>query len=226
MVLQGKGLARRFGNLEVLRDVDIEIHQGELVSIVGPSGAGKSTLLQILGTLDKPDSGTLEIMGTNPFKLNPKALAAFRNQQIGFVFQFHHLLPEFTAWENVCMPGWIAKRPDAEVRREARILLERLGLQERLEHKPSELSGGEQQRCSIARALLNKPAIVLADEPTGNLDSNNARSLYEIFLELKKELQQTFIIVTHNNALAGLSDRVLEMRDGRLGESNQLPGLE
>jgi lipoprotein-releasing system ATP-binding protein len=222
MVLRGKGLARRYGNLEVLRSVDIEIEQGELVSIVGPSGAGKSTLLQILGTLDKPDSGTLEIMGSNPFVMNPKALAAFRNKQIGFVFQFHHLLPEFTALENVCMPGWIANRGDAEVRKEARLMLERLGLQDRLDHKPSELSGGEQQRCSIARALMNRPAIVLADEPTGNLDSNNARSLYDIFLELRKELNQTFVIVTHNNSLAGLSDRVLEMRDGRLGESIKL----
>jgi lipoprotein-releasing system ATP-binding protein len=163
-------------------------------------------------------------MGINPWALKPKALAAFRNQQIGFVFQFHHLLPEFTALENVCMPGWIAKRPDKEVRRDARFLLERLGLAERCEHKPSELSGGEQQRCSIARALLNKPAIVLADEPTGNLDSNNARSLHEIFLDLRQELGQTFVIVTHNNALAGLSDRVLEMKDGLLGESIQMPG--
>ena len=226
MVLAGRGLAKRYGNLEVLRSVDISIRQGELVSIIGPSGAGKSTLLQIIGTLDSPDAGNLEIMGINPWALKPKALAAFRNQQIGFVFQFHHLLPEFTALENVCMPGWIAKRPDSEVRREAALLLERLGLSDRLNHKPSELSGGEQQRCSIARALLNKPAIVLADEPTGNLDSNNARGLHAIFLELKKELGQTFVIVTHNSALAGLSDRVLEMRDGLLGESIQMPVQE
>jgi lipoprotein-releasing system ATP-binding protein len=226
MVLKGKGLARRFGNLEVLKSVDIEIHQGELVSIIGPSGAGKSTLLQILGTLDAPDAGTLEIMGINPFKLDARSLASFRNRHIGFVFQFHHLLPEFTALENVCMPGWIAKKPDTEVRKEARFLLERLGLADRLEHKPTELSGGEQQRCSIARALMNRPAIVLADEPTGNLDSNNARSLYDIFLELKTELNQTFVIVTHNNSLAGLSDRVLEMHDGRLGESISLPSGE
>lgn len=225
MVLRGKGLARKYGSLEVLRSVDIEIGQGELVSIVGPSGAGKSTLLQILGTLDKPDGGSLEIMGKNPFHLDARGLAAFRNRHIGFVFQFHHLLPEFTALENVCMPGWIAKRPDAEVRKEAAFLLERLGLEDRLHHKPSELSGGEQQRTSIARALLNRPAIVLADEPTGNLDTNNARSLHEIFLGLRKELQQTFVIVTHNEALAGLSDRVLEMKDGRLGESIQNPGL-
>jgi lipoprotein-releasing system ATP-binding protein len=226
MVLKGKGLARCFGNLEVLKSVDIEIHQGELVSIVGPSGAGKSTLLQILGTLDTPDAGTLEIMGKNPFKLDSKSLASFRNSHIGFVFQFHHLLPEFTALENVCMPGWIAKKPDSEVRKEACFLLERLGLADRLDHKPTELSGGEQQRCSIARALLNRPAIVLADEPTGNLDSNNARSLYDIFLDLKAELNQTFVIVTHNNSLAGLSDRVLEMHDGRLGESISLASGE
>jgi lipoprotein-releasing system ATP-binding protein len=224
MVLAGRGLAKRYGNLDVLRSVDIEIRQGELVSIVGPSGAGKSTLLQILGTLDKPDSGSLEIMGQNPFSLSAKALAAFRNQNIGFVFQFHHLLPEFTALENVCMPGWIAHRSDSLVRKEASALLDRLGLSDRLNHKPTELSGGEQQRCSIARALLNKPAIVLADEPTGNLDSNNARSLHEIFLGLKQELGQTFVIVTHNTALAGLSDRILEMRDGLLGESISMPG--
>jgi len=221
MVLKAKGLARKYESLDVLRSVDVEIRQGELVSIVGPSGAGKSTLLQILGTRDKPDSGTLEILGQNPFTLDSKGLAAFRNRYIGFVFQFHHLLPEFTALENVCMPGWIAKRPDAEVRKEAKGILDRLGLSARLDHKPSELSGGEQQRTSIARALLNKPAIVLADEPTGNLDSNNARSLHEIFLELRNELNQTFVIVTHNQALASMSDRVLEMRDGHLGESIQ-----
>lgn len=221
MVLKAKGLSRKYESLDVLRSVDVEIRQGELVSIVGPSGAGKSTLLQILGTLDKPDSGTLEILGQNPFTLDSKGLAAFRNRYIGFVFQFHHLLPEFTALENVCMPGWIAKRPDAEVRNEAKGILDRLGLSARLDHKPSELSGGEQQRTSIARALLNKPAIVLADEPTGNLDSNNARSLHEIFLELRNELNQTFVIVTHNQALAAMSDRVLEMRDGNLGESIQ-----
>lgn len=221
MVLKAKGLARKYESLDVLRSVDVEIRQGELVSIVGPSGAGKSTLLQILGTLDKPDSGTLEILGQNPFTLDSKGLAAFRNRYIGFVFQFHHLLPEFTALENVCMPGWIAKRPDAEVRKEAKGILDRLGLSARLDHKPSELSGGEQQRTSIARALLNKPAIVLADEPTGNLDSSNARSLHEIFLELRNELNQTFVIVTHNQALAAMSDRVLEMRDGNLGESIQ-----
>jgi len=222
MVLTGKNLAKKYGNIEVLRSVDIEIPQGELITIVGPSGAGKSTLLQILGTLDKPDSGTLQILGKNPFELSPKALAAFRNKNIGFVFQFHHLLPEFTALENVCMPGWIAGKKDEVVKKEARFLLERLGLKDRVDHKPSELSGGEQQRTSIARALFNRPAIVLADEPTGNLDSKNASDLHQIFLELRSELNQTFIIVTHNLALASMADRVLEMKDGLLTDQSNL----
>lgn len=216
MVLKGSKLHRKYGSLEVLRSVDIEINRGELVTIVGPSGAGKSTLLQILGTLDRPDGGNLEILGKNPFTLSVKELAAFRNQHIGFVFQFHHLLPEFTALENVCMPGWIAGRSESQILPEARSLLERLGLGDRIHHKPTELSGGEQQRTSIARALLNKPAIVLADEPTGNLDSRNAEELHKLFLELRSELNQTFIIVTHNQSLAAMSDRVLEMRDGWL----------
>lgn len=216
MVLKGSNLHRKYGNLEVLRSVDIEIERGELVTIVGPSGAGKSTLLQILGTLDRPDGGTLEILGKNPFSLSLKDLAAFRNQHLGFVFQFHHLLPEFTALENVCMPGWIAGKPESQIVPEAKKLLERLGLGDRMQHKPTELSGGEQQRTSIARALLNKPAIVLADEPTGNLDSRNAEELHKLFLELRGELNQTFIIVTHNQSLAAMSDRVLEMRDGWL----------
>jgi lipoprotein-releasing system ATP-binding protein len=221
MVLEGKQLAKKFGNIEVLRSVDIQIRKGELVTIIGPSGAGKSTLLQILGTLDKPDSGSLEILGKNPLGLSPKALASFRNTHIGFVFQFHHLLPEFTAIENVCLPGWIAGRTDSGVKKEAKALLDRLGLADRIHHKPSELSGGEQQRTSIARALLNKPAIVLADEPTGNLDSKNASDLHQIFLELRKELDQTFIIVTHNLALASVADRVLEMKDGLLTEHSE-----
>ena len=216
MVLTGKGLAKKYGSIQVLRSVDIEIPQGELITIVGPSGAGKSTLLQILGTLDKPDSGSLEILGKNPIGLAPKALAAFRNKNIGFVFQFHHLLPEFTALENVSMPGWIAGRNNEIVKKEAEALLTRLGLKDRMDHKPSELSGGEQQRTSIARALINRPAIVLADEPTGNLDSKNAADLHQVFLDLRKELNQTFIIVTHNLALAAVADRVLEMKDGNL----------
>jgi lipoprotein-releasing system ATP-binding protein len=222
MVLKGSNLHRTYGNLEVLKSVDIEINRGELVTIVGPSGAGKSTLLQILGTLDRPDGGSLEILGKNPFKLSVKDLASFRNQHIGFVFQFHHLLPEFTALENVCMPGWIAGKSESQIVPEAKKLLERLGLGDRMQHKPTELSGGEQQRASIARALLNKPAIVLADEPTGNLDSRNAGELHKLFLELRGELNQTFIIVTHNQSLAAMSDRVLEMRDGWLNSKTGL----
>jgi lipoprotein-releasing system ATP-binding protein len=216
MVLKGSQLAKKFGSIQVLKSVDIQIDRGELVTIVGPSGAGKSTLLQILGTLEKPDSGTLEILGKNPSGLDGKNLAAFRNQFIGFVFQFHHLLPEFTALENVSIPGWIAGKPNADVKKRGIELLERLGLGHRLHHKPTELSGGEQQRASVARALMNAPGIVLADEPTGNLDSQNASELHKIFIELKTELNQTFIVVTHNMALSGLADRVLEMKDGFL----------
>jgi lipoprotein-releasing system ATP-binding protein len=216
MVLKGSQLAKKFGSIQVLKSVDIQIDRGELVTIVGPSGAGKSTLLQILGTLEKPDSGTLEILGKNPAGLDGKNLAAFRNQFIGFVFQFHHLLPEFTALENVSIPGWIAGKPNADVKKRGIELLERLGLGHRLYHKPTELSGGEQQRASVARALMNAPGIVLADEPTGNLDSQNASELHKIFIELKTELNQTFIVVTHNMALSGLADRVLEMKDGFL----------
>lgn len=220
MVLTGKQLAKKYGNIQVLKSVNIEVHEGELVTIVGPSGAGKSTLLQILGTLDKPDSGQLEVLGKSPLVLGTKALAAFRNTHLGFVFQFHHLLPEFTALENVSMPGWIAGRAKPIVEKEAMFLLERLGLKDRIHHKPSELSGGEQQRTSIARALLNKPALVLADEPTGNLDSKNAEELHRVFLELRKELNQTFIIVTHNLALAAVADRILEMKDGHLTDQS------
>ena len=219
MVLKGKQLAKKFGNIQVLKSVDIQIESGELVSIVGPSGAGKTTLLQILGTLDKPDAGSLEILGKNPIGLNPKNLANFRNKYVGFVFQFHHLLPEFTALENVSIPGWIAGKPNNEVKKRGIELLERLGLGDRINHKPTELSGGEQQRTSVARALMNKPGIVFADEPTGNLDSQNATELHRIFMELKAELNQTFIIVTHNMALAALSDRVLEMKDGMLTDN-------
>jgi len=216
MVLKGTQLAKNFGSIQVLKSVDIQIDRGELVTIIGPSGAGKSTLLQILGTLEKPDSGQVEILGKNPAGLSAKNLAAFRNQFIGFVFQFHHLLPEFTALENVSIPGWIAGKPNAEVKKRGTELLERLGLGHRLHHKPTELSGGEQQRASVARALMNGPGIVLADEPTGNLDSQNASELHKIFIELKTELNQTFIVVTHNSALSGLADRVLEMKDGFL----------
>lgn len=218
MVLRGQQLSKNYGPLAICKQVDVSVDQGELVTIVGPSGAGKSTLLQILGTLDKPDSGQLEILGKNPFQLQAKALAAFRNQHIGFVFQFHHLLPEFTALENVSMPGWIAKKNENEVKKRAIELLERLGLKDRIHHKPTELSGGEQQRAAVARALINKPAIVLADEPSGNLDTHNANDLHHIFLELKKEMNQTFVVVTHNPSFTALADRVLEMRDGFLNQ--------
>lgn len=221
MVLKAQQLAKNYGDIQVLKSVDLEIAPAEMVTIVGPSGAGKSTLLQILGTLDVPDSGKLEILGKNPIGLSAKNLAAFRNQHIGFVFQFHHLLPEFTALENVCMPGWIAKKPDADVKKFATELLHNLGLGDRLHHKPSEMSGGEQQRTSIARALINRPAIVLADEPTGNLDSRNADEIHRTFATLKAEYNQTFIIVTHNPTLAALADRVMEMKDGFLTQQFQ-----
>jgi lipoprotein-releasing system ATP-binding protein len=222
MVLVGKQLAKKYGALQILKSVDIEIDRGELVAIIGPSGAGKSTLLQILGTLDKADSGSLEILGKSPAGLDSKGLAAFRNKNIGFVFQFHHLLSEFTALENVSFPGWIAGKSNSEVKNRATELLERMGLGSRLHHKPTELSGGEQQRASVARALMNQPGIVLADEPTGNLDSQNANELHKVFLELKKELNQTFVIVTHNSALSDLADRVLEMKDGLLTDKSKI----
>jgi lipoprotein-releasing system ATP-binding protein len=193
----------------------LEVHQGEIVSIVGASGAGKSTLLHILGTLEKPDSGTLMIDQTNVFELSAKKLALFRNQKIGFVFQFHHLLPEFSAIENVCIPAWIAGTGKKEAMKKAMELLEILNLKDRAEHKPNELSGGEQQRVAIARALINNPAIVLADEPTGNLDSQNSKAIFDIINNLRNQFGQTFIMVTHNQELADLSDRALTMIDGK-----------
>lgn len=215
-MLTGKNIHKRYGSIHVLKGVDIEIKKGEVASIVGPSGSGKSTLLHILGTLDRADKGTVEINNTNISKLYSKELAAFRNKHIGFVFQFHHLLPEFTALENVCIPGWLAKRNKNEVRAEAVQLLNMLGLSQRMENKPNEMSGGEQQRVAVARALINKPDIVFADEPTGNLDSANAQELHRIFFELRDKFQQTFLIVTHNEELAQLSDRVLHMKDGKI----------
>lgn len=214
MLIEGKNLHKRYGNVEVLRGLSIQVNQGELACVIGPSGCGKSTLLHILGTLDVPDQGTVEMQGTNLLTLTGKKLAQFRNRHIGFVFQFHHLLPEFSALENVCIPGWLAGRKKSEVKAEALELLERLGLSERIENKPSQLSGGEQQRVAVARAMINKPSIILADEPTGNLDSANARELHQLFSTLKKELGQTFLIVTHNEELAAQSDRVWTMRDG------------
>jgi lipoprotein-releasing system ATP-binding protein len=215
-MLNGKNIQKRYDKIEVLKGVDIEIGKAEIVSIVGPSGSGKSTLLHILGTLDKPDSGTVTMDNTVISGLSGKKLAAFRNKHIGFVFQFHHLLPEFTALENVCIPGWLGGRKKTEVRDQATELLKLLNLGHRLENKPNQLSGGEQQRVAVARALINKPEIVMADEPTGNLDSANAKELHQLFFDLRKQFQKTFLIVTHNEELAHLSDRVLHMRDGKI----------
>jgi len=215
-MLSGKNIYKRYGSVEVLKGVDIEIEKGEVVSIVGPSGSGKSTLLHIIGTLDKADKGTVSMNGTLVNSLTPKKMAAFRNKHIGFVFQFHHLLPEFTALENVCIPGWLAGRKKKEVEEKAEDLLKMLNLGHRMENKPNAMSGGEQQRVAVARALINNPDIVFADEPTGNLDSANAKELHQLFFELKKRFNQTFLIVTHNEELAGLSDRVLHMKDGKI----------
>jgi lipoprotein-releasing system ATP-binding protein len=215
-MISGKNIHKRYGPVEVLKGVDIAVKQGEVASIVGPSGSGKSTLLHILGTLDKADSGTVNMNDTMINTLTGKKLAAFRNKHIGFVFQFHHLLPEFNAWENVSIPGWLAGRKKAEVKEEAIRLLTMLGLSQRMENKPNELSGGEQQRVAVARALINKPDIVMADEPTGNLDSTNARDLHQLFFDLRDKFKQTFLIDTHNEELAQLSDRVLHMKDGKI----------
>ena len=215
-MLKGINIHKNYGSVQVLKGVDITIEKGEIVSIVGSSGAGKSTLLHILGTLDKADKGQVDMNGRGLNSLQGKELAAFRNKHIGFVFQFHHLLPEFNALENVCIPGWLAKRKKYEVKEKAEKLLAILGLSNRLENKPSALSGGEQQRVAVARALINNPAIVFADEPTGNLDSANAMELHKLLLDLRKQFNQTFLIVTHNEELAKLSDRVLYMKDGKI----------
>lgn len=215
-MITGKNIHKRYGTVEVLKGVDVEINKGEVVSIVGPSGSGKSTLLHILGTLDKADNGAVSMNNTVINSLSGKKLAAFRNKHIGFVFQFHHLLPEFTALENVCIPGWLAGRKKGEVKAEAERLLGMLGLSQRMENKPNQLSGGEQQRVAVARALINKPDIIFADEPTGNLDSANAKELHQLFFDLRKQFNQTFLIVTHNEELAQLSDRVLHMKDGKI----------
>jgi len=215
-MITGKNIHKRYGTVEVLKGVDVEINKGEVVSIAGPSGSGKSTLLHILGTLDKADMGAVSMNNTVINTLSGKKLAAFRNKHIGFVFQFHHLLPEFTAWENVCIPGWLAGRKKAEVKEKAEELLTLLGLSHRMENKPNEMSGGEQQRVAVARALINNPDIVFADEPTGNLDSANAKELHQLFFDLRNKFNQTFLIVTHNEELARLSDRVLYMKDGKI----------
>jgi lipoprotein-releasing system ATP-binding protein len=211
-MLVARNITKKYGSVNVLNGVDIDINKGEIVSIVGSSGAGKSTLLHILGTLDNADSGTITMLNTDLTK--KQNLNTFRNQHMGFVFQFHHLLPEFTAIENVCIPAWIAKKSRKEAEADAKFLLQKLGLKDRMNNKPQQLSGGEQQRVAVARALMNKPDIVFADEPTGNLDSKNAKELHQIFVDLQQEFNQTFLIVTHNEELAEKSNRILFMKDG------------
>lgn len=215
-MLKGNNIVKFYGSLEVLKGVDISISKGEIVSIVGSSGAGKTTLLHILGTLDTADKGEIWYEGQRIDLMKPTELAAFRNKNIGFVFQFHHLLPEFTALENICIPGWIAGKKSKELEKKAMDLLVTLGIEHRASHKPNALSGGEQQRVAVARALINDPGIIFADEPTGNLDSANANSLHNLFQELRDKLNQTFLIVTHNEDLAAMSDRVIHMKDGRM----------
>lgn len=215
-MIKAEGITKSFGTLEVLKGIDFHADNGEIVSIVGPSGAGKTTLLQILGTLSRPDSGSVLINNQETNHLDDTRLAAFRNQSIGFIFQFHHLLPEFTALENVCIPAFIAKVGKKEALSRASDLLDYLRLSERLNHKPSELSGGEKQRVAVARALMNKPDVIMADEPSGNLDSEHQQELHELFLTLRKEIGQTFIIVTHDSGLAEMCDRVVRMKDGRI----------
>lgn len=215
-MIELRNIHKSFGSLHVLKGIDLDIHAGEIVSIVGPSGAGKTTLLQIMGTLDRADSGSVVINGTDVSRLGQKALARFRNQQIGFVFQFHQLLPEFTALENVMIPALIAGRSRKEARQRAEELLEFMGLADRAAHKPAELSGGEKQRVAVARALVNKPAVVMADEPSGSLDSANKAELHALFFRLRDELGQTFVIVTHDEQLAATTDRTIQMRDGKI----------
>ena len=214
MILKASGIVKSFGELPILRGVDIMVDNAEIVSIVGSSGAGKTTLLQILGTLDNPDNGILEIDGIKPFQLSAKKLAHFRNQNLGFIFQFHQLLPEFSAIENISLPAMIGGKSKAESDKLALELMLRLGIETRKDHKPSELSGGEQQRVAVCRALINKPKVIFADEPSGNLDTKNAKELHELFFELRDEFKQTFVIVTHNEDLAKMADRTLSMQDG------------
>lgn len=215
-MIKASNITKSYGSLQVLRGVDLHVGKGEIVSIVGKSGAGKSTLLHILGTLGRPDGGSLTIDGKDVFSLSDRQLAAFRNEHIGFVFQFHHLLPEFTAMENVCIPAYIAKTEPEVAKRRAMELLTYLGLADRAEHKPNQMSGGEQQRVAVARALINSPAVVFADEPTGNLDSGSSEELHKLLFQLRDDFGQSFIIVTHNEELARISDRRLEMVDGVL----------
>lgn len=216
MMISGKNITKSYNDLQILKGVSIDIAEREIVSIVGSSGAGKTTLLTILGTLDRPDNGEVIIKGENVSGLNDKKLAAFRNQHIGFVFQFHHLLPEFTALENVCIPAFIAKTNKRDSEHRAMELLDLLGLKSRAGHKPNELSGGEQQRVAVARALINKPSVVFADEPSGNLDTKNAAELHQLFFKLREQFHQTFVIVTHNTDLANMADRTITMKDGQI----------
>ena len=215
-MIKAKDIRKSFGSLEVLKGVSLEVAKGEVVAIVGASGAGKTTLLQILGTLTSADGGSLVVDGVEVSGLSDKALSRFRNEHIGFVFQFHHLLPEFTALENVCIPAYIARRDRAEVEQKARELLELMGLKERMTHKPSQLSGGEQQRVAIARALVNNPSVLLADEPSGNLDTRNRDEIHRLFFELRDKLGQTIVIVTHDEGLASMADRKIIMSDGAI----------
>ncbi len=215
-MLVAKNINKNYGSLQVLKGIDLEISQGEIISIVGASGAGKTTLLQILGTLDKADSGEVLLNGIDYSSLIDKELARFRNEKISFIFQFHNLMPEFTAIENVCLPAWIGGRDKTETFKKAEELLALLGLKERAKHFPSELSGGEQQRVAVARALINSPAVVFADEPSGNLDSKNAEELHQLFFDLRKQFNQTFVIITHNELLANMADRKLVMQDGKI----------
>lgn len=214
-MLQASGIEKNYGTLHILKGVDLSVAPAEIISIVGSSGAGKTTLLQILGTLDTPTSGKLLIEGKNPFELNEKALAHFRNQRLGFVFQFHQLLPEFTAIENIAIPAMIGGSNQTDALKAAQRLLDRFGLLQRAQHKPEALSGGEQQRIAVARALINQPALIFADEPSGNLDTENANALHQLFLQLREEMKQSFVIVTHNDSFAQMADRSLKMQDGQ-----------
>lgn len=221
-----KGIKKSFGSLEVLKGIDLHIDKGEVVSIVGPSGAGKTTLLQIIGTLDRPDTGTITIDGIDVSKLSSKKLSDFRNQHIGFVFQFHQLLPEFTAIENIMIPAYIAGASHREAKQRAQELLDFMGLSDRASHKPNELSGGEKQRVAVARALINHPAVILADEPSGSLDSKNKEELHQLFFDLRDKFGQTFVIVTHDEQLASITDRTIHMRDGQLENLEELYTLD
>lgn len=215
-MIEANGIYKSFGNVDIIKGIDIHIDKSEIVTIVGASGAGKSTLLQIIGTLEKADKGEVIINGQDVNKMNQKTLAAFRNKNIGFIFQFHHLLPEFTALENICIPAFIAGKSKSNSLNKATKLLDYLNLTERANHKPSMLSGGEQQRVAVARALMNDPAVILADEPSGNLDSQNAKELHELFFKLREQTGQTFVIVTHNQELARMADRTLTIKDGKI----------